>query len=123
MNDFAIPEMVEYLQRIGYQVEELDRLNIIHITGTKGKGSTAAFSSSLLMKAFDEEKGAKEGPKVGLYTSPHMMLVRERIRLDGLPLSEERFAKDFWHVWDRLEETADQVSSCDELIRLPSRQG
>lgn len=115
LNDFAIPEMVEYLKRIGYSVQDLDRLNIIHITGTKGKGSTAAFSSSLLLAALkghstdgEQDKRSLDAPKVGLYTSPHMMLVRERIRLDGLPVNEERFAKEFWHVWDRLGETADQ---------------
>lgn len=114
-NDLAISEMVEYLSRIGYSLEDLDRLNIIHITGTKGKGSTAAFSSQLVCDALSEESGAgASGPKVGLYTSPHMLLVRERVRLDGLPLSEERFAKDFWYVWDKLGETADKVSRRQE---------
>ncbi|CAO1613694.1 unnamed protein product [Sympodiomycopsis kandeliae] len=114
LNDFAIPEMVEYLKRIGYSVEDLDRLNIIHVTGTKGKGSTAAFSSSLLLAALknqgkqDTVERSLDSPKVGLYTSPHMMLVRERIRFDGLPIDEERFAKEFWHVWDKLGETANQ---------------
>ena len=46
--DFAIPEMVEYLERIGYTTSDLNRLNVIHITGTKGKGSTCAFVDSLL---------------------------------------------------------------------------
>lgn len=117
LNDFAIPEMVEYLGRIGYSVQDLDKLNIIHITGTKGKGSTAAFCSSLLLAALkgstttngsQSDKRSLDNPKVGLYTSPHMMLVRERIRLDGLPIDEERFSREFWHVWDRLGETADQ---------------
>ena len=48
MLDFAIPEMVEYLERIGYTTSDLNRLNVIHITGTKGKGSTSAFVDSLL---------------------------------------------------------------------------
>lgn len=40
---------------------------------------------------------------VGLYTSPHLCAVRERIRVNGEPLSEELFAKYFFEVWERLE--------------------
>ena len=39
----------------------------------------------------------------GLYTSPHLVAVRERIRVNGAPISEEDFAKYFFEVWDRLE--------------------
>ena len=39
---------------------------------------------------------------MGLYTSPHLVQVRERIRLDGVPISQDMFAKYFWEVWDRL---------------------
>jgi folylpolyglutamate synthase len=39
----------------------------------------------------------------GLYTSPHMVSVRERIRINGTPLSEEDFAKFFFEVWDALD--------------------
>lgn len=39
----------------------------------------------------------------GLYTSPHLCAVRERIRVNGEPLSEEAFAKYFFEVWERLE--------------------
>ncbi|KAI8446202.1 Mur ligase [Phakopsora pachyrhizi] len=87
-----------YLSRIGYQPKDLNRLNVIHISGTKGKGSTAAFCSSILS---DLSKGLKPSPKIGLYTSPHLVAVRERIRIDGQPISEEMFAKYFWEVWDR----------------------
>ena len=41
---------------------------------------------------------------VGLYTSPHLIAVRERIRVNGVPISEELFAKVFFDVWGRLEE-------------------
>lgn len=44
--------------------------------------------------------------KVGLYTSPHLRFVRERIQIDNTPLSEEQFAKYFFEIWDRLEDTA-----------------
>ena len=45
----------------------------------------------------------------GLYTSPHLVAVRERIRINGEPISEELFAKYFFEVWDKLEENT-QVS-------------
>ncbi|GAA5912712.1 tetrahydrofolate synthase [Sporobolomyces salmoneus] len=89
-------EGVEYLKRIGYLPSDLNRLNVLHITGTKGKGSTSAFTSSLLTTI-------SPTAKIGLYTSPHMVAVRERIRIDGKPIEEELFAKYFWEVWDKLE--------------------
>ncbi|MFG1918824.1 bifunctional folylpolyglutamate synthase/dihydrofolate synthase [Micromonospora sp. NPDC048898] len=55
----------------------------IHLTGTNGKTSTARMIDSLL-RAF--------GLHTGRYTSPHLETVRERISLDGEPVSEERFA-------------------------------
>lgn len=44
--------------------------------------------------------------KVGLYTSPHLRFVRERIQINNEPISEEAFAKYFFETWDRLEESA-----------------
>ncbi|KAF8517828.1 tetrahydrofolylpolyglutamate synthase [Gautieria morchelliformis] len=88
--------MLEYLERVGHTPEELDNLNVIHVTGTKGKGSTCAFCDSIL-------RAAMPGKKIGLYTSPHIVAVRERIRINGSPISEEQFAKYFFEVWDMLE--------------------
>ena len=59
------------------------RLEAIHIAGTKGKGSTAAMIASILSAG---------GFKVGLYTSPHLVSFRERIRVDGRPIPKEDFA-------------------------------
>ncbi|SPO28116.1 related to tetrahydrofolylpolyglutamate synthase (met6+) [Ustilago trichophora] len=105
--DFAIPEMVEYLQRIGYTTSDLNRLNVIHITGTKGKGSTSAFVDSLL-RQLTPVNASQAPPKVGLYTSPHMTSVRERIRINGQPVSHELFTTYFWQVWDRLSENPER---------------
>ncbi|MGI5523356.1 bifunctional folylpolyglutamate synthase/dihydrofolate synthase [Micromonospora sp. CA-259024] len=55
----------------------------IHLTGTNGKTSTARMIDSLLRA---------HGLHTGRYTSPHLETVRERISLDGEPVSEERFA-------------------------------
>ncbi len=89
------------------QPSDFNRLNCIHIAGTKGKGSTSAFISSILAQYLP---GAAEGTslihKIGLYTSPHLRFVRERIQINNKPLSEESFAKYFFEVWDRLEDAA-----------------
>ena len=61
----------------------------IHIAGTNGKGSVSHSLASILQEA---------GYKVGLYTSPHLIDFRERIRVNGIPVSEEyviRFVEDF----------------------------
>ncbi|MFI5415628.1 MAG: bifunctional folylpolyglutamate synthase/dihydrofolate synthase, partial [Candidatus Lutacidiplasmatales archaeon] len=58
----------------------------IHITGSKGKGSTAAMAASML--------GAS-GRKVGLFTSPHLVSYRERIRINGDPISPDAVVKGF----------------------------
>jgi dihydrofolate synthase/folylpolyglutamate synthase len=55
----------------------------VHIAGTKGKGSTAAMVSQVLVAA---------GYRTGLYTSPHLHTIRERIRVNGIMVSEEEFA-------------------------------
>src|SRR4030042_6640991 len=55
----------------------------IHITGTKGKGSIASFISNILREA---------GFTVGLYTSPHLLSPRERIRINNEMISESDFA-------------------------------
>ncbi len=56
---------------------------VLHVAGTKGKGSTCAFAASILRVA---------GAKTGLYTSPHLFSFRERIQVDGVMISEEDLA-------------------------------
>lgn len=96
----SVKEMRVYLSRIGYSPRDLDRLNIVHVAGTKGKGSTCAFVDSILARY---QKSRSTPRHVGLFTSPHLIAVRERIRIDSRPISEELFAKYFFEVWDRLE--------------------
>lgn len=90
-------------QRVGAQAlnPNLDRINAlvshlanphltfksIHVAGTNGKGSSSHMLASILQEA---------GYNVGLYTSPHLKDFRERIRINGTPISEE-FIVDFVH--------------------------
>ncbi|KAK3393856.1 tetrahydrofolylpolyglutamate synthase [Podospora didyma] len=118
----SVEDMREYLARIGYAPGDLDALNIVHVAGTKGKGSTCAFVDSILGR-YRQTKGIPR--KVGLFTSPHLIAVRERIRIDSAPLSEELFARYFFEVWDRLESFSPPSSPSpspkpDELV-LPRR--
>ncbi|ODN06462.1 Folylpolyglutamate synthase, mitochondrial [Orchesella cincta] len=82
------------LETVGMQLDELDKLNIIHVAGTKGKGMTCAFTEAILRHA---------GIKTGFFSSPHMTAVRERIRINGKPLSTTAFAKHFFAVYNRLK--------------------
>jgi dihydrofolate synthase/folylpolyglutamate synthase len=60
------------------------RFRALHVAGTKGKGSVAHLAEAIL-------RGA--GLRTGLYTSPHLVDLRERIRLDGEPVSEAGFLR------------------------------
>ena len=66
----------------------------VHVTGTKGKGSTSAMVASILRAS---------GFSVGLYTSPHLHTMRERVQVNGAPLSEEDFAATLEAVWPSVE--------------------
>ena len=57
---------------------------VTHIAGSKGKGSTSAMAAAMLRAA---------GMRVGLYTSPDLHTFRERIRIDGQPISEAEMAR------------------------------
>jgi len=69
----------KFLKKIG---EPQDKLKVIHIAGTNGKGSTAAFIFEILKAG---------GYKAGLYTSPHLIDVNERIKIDDKNISKEIF--------------------------------
>lgn len=62
---------------------------VIHVAGTNGKGSVCAYLQSVLMEA---------GYRVGMFTSPHLVDIRERIRVDHAFISEKEFAEVFGQV-------------------------
>lgn len=98
-------------------------MNAIHVAGTKGKGSTSAFISYILSQYTkpDPEQSSPCLHKIGLFTSPHLRFARERIQINNAPLSEEQFARYFFEVWDRLEESA-KVAGEDPTSRAAKPQ-
>ncbi|KAL2756608.1 hypothetical protein ACRALDRAFT_2018300 [Sodiomyces alcalophilus JCM 7366] len=99
-NLLALPEMRTWLRRAGYDPSDLARLRCIHVAGTKGKGSTCAYLTSILVARPDL------AGRVGTYTSPHLVTPRERIALDGRPIAKDLFARYFFELWDRLGDAA-----------------
>ena len=85
--DFARQARLYNLNRISQLLDLLgnphERLKVIHVAGSKGKGSTAAIIASVLTHA---------GYKTGLYTSPHLITPRERCRIDNKLISESELA-------------------------------
>ena len=69
------------LDRLGNPEREL---RYVHITGTNGKGSTAAMTASILTAA---------GLRTGLYTSPHLWRFHERFQVDGNPIPDEALGR------------------------------
>lgn len=77
---FGLQRITTLLTRLG---DPHVGMYLAHIAGTKGKGSTCAMLASIMQRS---------GKRVGLYTSPHLHSVRERIVIDGSPVSRESFA-------------------------------
>lgn len=87
-----------FLHRLG----DPDRkFRIIHVAGTNGKGSVCAYINSILRAA---------GFKVALFTSPHLVDIRERFCIDGEMISKESFLRAFQHILDLVfaEQTDDR---------------
>lgn len=68
----------------------------VHVAGTKGKGSCSAMSASILKSA---------GFKTGLYTSPHLLSICERMKINGRNISQASFARIATHIRPMVEKT------------------
>lgn len=79
----------------------------VHIAGTNGKGSTAAMLESILRIS---------GYRVGLYTSPHLQRINERIRIDGEDISDEKFAA----AWTRVQAMIESLLADGTLAAHPT---
>jgi dihydrofolate synthase/folylpolyglutamate synthase len=78
-----------------------------HIAGTNGKGSTAAMLESILRAA---------GRRTGLYTSPHLEVINERIRMNGQNISDQPFAD----VWTRVSAAIESLMASGQLAAHPT---
>ncbi|KAI9919425.1 hypothetical protein PsorP6_017240 [Peronosclerospora sorghi] len=98
--DETIAMMQHYLKRL--QLSDVvesgspKELSVIHVAGTKGKGSTCAMVERILRQT---------GYKTGLFTSPHLVSPCERFRINGKPIADDLFLRHFNAVWEGLERT------------------
>src|SRR5437868_12469346 len=72
------------------------RFPAVLVAGTNGKGSTSATLASITRAA---------GYRTGLYTSPHLVNINERIQLDGEPISDAEFTE----IYDRVQQCANEL--------------
>ena len=100
----GLEPMRELAQALG---NPQDSLRFIHLAGTNGKGSTAAFCESCLRAA---------GLRVGLFTSPHLVSVRERIQINRVQISEDDFAQGMAIVRGLVEKSSSQEATYFELM-------
>ncbi len=103
-DDLKLDRMRSVLRALG---DPHRRLRIVHVAGTKGKGSSSAMLATVLQSA---------GYRVGLFTSPHLSDVSERIQVDGVPISRQEMTV-------RLEEIAKVVEPLDrsgDARRIPT---
>lgn len=82
----------EFLRRLGSP--EKGR-KVIHVAGTNGKGSVCAYMQALLLS---------EGKQIGFFTSPHLVCLNERIRVNGEMITDSQFLEIFQEVLDVVEE-------------------
>lgn len=109
-NNFTYSKAVEYLLDIPKFTKNKDNTNlrkilecmgnpdkdmkIIHVAGTNGKGSTCSFVNNILMAA---------GKTVGMFTSPHLVKINERIKINGQDISDDKFFRAFLDVKEMVD--------------------
>ncbi|MDR2547514.1 MAG: hypothetical protein LBC96_08465 [Lachnospiraceae bacterium] len=89
-----IPGIFAPLSNIGTKANPLANCKIIHVAGTNGKGSVCAYIDSILRHA---------GLKTGLFCSPHLLTIRERIRINGEIVSEAVFVFAYRLLCEHME--------------------
>ena len=111
----GIPQFVEgtgvqrgrkLLAQIGNPEESF---KIIHVAGTNGKGSVCSYISEVLTAS---------GYKTGLFTSPHLKTMHERIRIDGRIISEEDFVKYFNEIYNIARGTGLELAYFDYFLGI-----
>ncbi|GAM25673.1 hypothetical protein SAMD00019534_088480, partial [Acytostelium subglobosum LB1] len=84
-------EMASFCQMLDI---DMDMKNVIHVAGTKGKGSTCATIESIIRH---------QGFTTGLFTSPHLISIRERIKINGEFVDKDLFSRHVWYCFDMFE--------------------
>ena len=101
------------LERMGHLLSLINSKHpprgIVQVVGTNGKGSTVALVESML-------RAANIG--VGLFTSPHLCTVRERIRINGQTISEDELVASACYVLDRAHTMQDQPSFFECMLAM-----
>jgi dihydrofolate synthase/folylpolyglutamate synthase len=107
--DFSRQARFYNLERISRLLAHLGnphrRLKVVHVAGSKGKGSTAALIASILTHA---------GYKTGLFTQPHLITPRERCRINSRLISEAEFAE----YVDRLKPSIEAMTELESIGRV-----
>ena len=107
----VVPVQKFGLENITILAEDLGQphraLPCVHIAGTNGKGSTAAMLESILRAA---------GIRTGLYTSPHLERINERIRIDGENISDQDFAA----AWTGVRSSIESLMATGRLAAHPT---
>ncbi len=83
-----------------------NKLKFIHVAGTNGKGSVCACLSEVLSQA---------GYKTGMYTSPHLMKINERFKINGEDIDDKEFAALIIKVRDITETMSERASQFEVL--------
>ena len=107
--DFSRQARFYNLERISHLLTQLGnphrQLKVVHVAGSKGKGSTAALIASILTHA---------GYRTGLFTQPHLISPRERCRINSRLISEEEFARSV----DRLKPSIEAMGELKSVGRV-----
>ena len=85
-----------FLKRLG---DPQEKMKILHVAGTNGKGSVCSFLASMLKAG---------GKRTGLFTSPHLVKINERFVMDERDVSDEEFLEAFHTVMDCVEEMKEE---------------
>ncbi|MEO5340374.1 MAG: bifunctional folylpolyglutamate synthase/dihydrofolate synthase [Magnetococcus sp. MYC-9] len=99
----GLERVLAVLSALGDPQQQLD---VIHVAGTNGKGSVLAFLQAILRRA---------GYRVGLYTSPHLQSINERIEVDGCPVTDSQLEM---HLTEVLAHGAGHALTFFELLTV-----